>query len=48
MRLQEKSKITDDGHDGPEFFFVLAQLDTEGKILTKFKKIYDQFLEEMR
>ena len=24
--------------DGPEFFLVLAQLDTEGNILTKFKK----------
>ena len=24
--------------DGPEFFFVLAQLDTEGNILTKLKK----------
>ena len=23
--------------DGPEFFLVLAQLDTEGNILTKFK-----------
>ena len=24
--------------DGPEFFLVLAQQDTEGNILTKFKK----------
>ena len=24
--------------DGPEFVLVLAQLDTEGNILTKFKK----------
>ena len=23
--------------DGPEFFLILAQLDTEGNILTKFK-----------
>ena len=24
--------------DGPEFFLVLAQLDTEGNILTEFQK----------
>ena len=24
--------------DGPEFFFVCAQLDTKGNILTKFQK----------
>ena len=31
--------------DGPEFF---AQQDTEGNILTKFKKIRPVVLEEMR
>ena len=34
--------------DGPEFFLVLAQLDIEGNILTKFKKIRPVVLEEMR
>ena len=34
--------------DGPELFLVLAQLDTEGNILTKFKKIRPVVLEEMR
>ena len=29
--------------DGPEFFLVLAQLDTEGNILTKFKKKSNQW-----
>ena len=29
--------------DGPEFFWVLAQLDTEGNILTKFKKKSDKW-----
>ena len=33
--------------DGPEFFLVLAQQDTEGNILTKFK-IRPVVLEEMR
>ena len=32
--------------DGPEFFLVLAQLGTEGNILTKFKKIRPVVLEE--
>ena len=34
--------------DAPEFFLVLAQLDTEGNILTKFKNIRPVVLEEMR
>ena len=34
--------------DGPELFLVLAQLDTEGNILTKFKKIRPVVLEEIR
>ena len=35
--------------DGPEFFFILAQLGTEGNILTKFKKnVRPVVLEEMR
>ena len=34
--------------DGPEFLLVLTQLDTEGNILTKFKKIRPMVLEEMR
>ena len=34
--------------DGLEFFLVLAQLDTLGNILTKFKKIWLVILEEMR
>ena len=34
--------------DGPEFFLVLVQLDTEGNILTKFKKNRPVVLEEMR
>ena len=34
--------------DGPEFFLILAQQDTEGNILTKFKKIRPVVLEEMR
>ena len=29
--------------DGPEFFLILAQLDTEGNILTKFKKKSDHW-----
>ena len=35
--------------DGPEFFLILAQLGTEGNILTKFKKkVRPVVLEEMR
>ena len=34
--------------DGPEFFLVLAQQDTEGNILTKLKKKRPVVLEEMR
>ena len=35
--------------DGPEFFLVLAQLDTEGNILTKLKKNHwPVVLEQMR
>ena len=34
--------------DGPEFFLVLAQLDTEGNILTKLQKIRQVVLEQMR
>ena len=34
--------------NGLEFFLVLAQLDTKGNILTKFKKIQLVVLEEMR
>ena len=34
--------------DGPEFCLVLAQVDTEGNILTKFKKIRPVVLKEMR
>ena len=33
--------------DEPEFVLVLAQLDTEGNILIKFKKIRPVVLEEM-
>ena len=29
--------------DGPEYFLVLAQLDTEGNILTEFKKKSNQW-----
>ena len=34
--------------DGPEFFLVLAQLYTEGNILTEFKKIRPVVYEEMQ
>ena len=34
--------------DGPEFFLVRAQQDTEGNIPTKFTKIRPVVLEEMR
>ena len=34
--------------DRPEFFLVFAQQDTEGNILTKFKKKRPVVLEEMR
>ena len=40
MRKQETSKMADGGpvFYGPEFVLILVQLDTEGNILTKFKK----------
>ena len=34
--------------DGPGFVLVLAQLDTEGNILTKLKKFRPVVFEEMR